>query len=318
MPPVWGCTTSGSMWRLLLNGWSDAGLRGSDTRPGAFDRVEEPKMMMTSTVAFWRCVPLVCMMACIAGCGAARHRTTPVVAEKHADAANDAESSSDDDAGDTEEKYQVEATKNVRKLAKLERDQDIVVERLAKARMSQSHAATDQKTALAGAEQELDLETARMQKFSKREVPNRIAWAELRLTQAQDRVKDSEEELHQLELMYAEEDFADQTKEIVLDRSRRRLERSHRDLELRHEDHAILTEKTIPLELAEREQKVRQKELALDKAHRDAEASKADKRISLMSAEAEIVKVGVEIEALKEEMERDRKKHEEEISETKT
>ena len=275
--------------------------------------------MMVSTVAYWRCVPLICMIAWIAGCSTARHKTTPVAGEKHADAAGEAdeESSSDDDAGDKEEKYQVEATKNARKLAKLEREQTIAGERLTKARMSEAHAATDQETAQARAEQELALETARMQKFRQREVPNRIAWAELRLKQAQDRVKDSEEELHQLELMYAEEDFADQTKEIVLDRSRRRLERSHRDLELRHEDHAILTEKTIPLELAEHEQKVRQKELALDKAHRDAEASEVDKRISLMSAEAEIVKVGVEIEALKEEMQRNREKHEEELSETK-
>lgn len=275
-------------------------------------------MMLSSTVVYWRCVPLLCVMVWVAGCATAGHKTTPVAGEKHADAAGeaDAESNSDDDAGDKEEKYQIEATKNVRKLAKLERDQNIAGERLAKARMSEAHAATDQKTALAQAEQELDLETARMQKFRQREVPNRIAWAELRLTQAQDRVKDSEEELHQLELMYAEEDFADQTKEIVLDRSRRRLERSHRDLELRHEDHAILTEKTIPLELAEHEQKVRQKELALDKAHRDAEASEVDKRISLMSAEAEIVHVGVEIEALKEEMQRNQKQHEDEMSET--
>lgn len=275
--------------------------------------------MMTSAVAYWRCVPLLCAIALMAGCGAARHRTTPVTGQKHADTNSDADatSSSDDDAGDKEEKYQVAATKNIRKLAKLERDQNIAGEKLAKARMSEAHAATDQKTALAGAEKELTLETARMKKFSEREVPNRIAWAELRLTQTQDRVKDSEEELHQLELMYAEEDFADQTKEIVLDRSRRRVERSHRDLELRHEDHAILIEKTIPLELAEREQKVRQKELALNKAQRDAKASEADKRISLMSAESEIVRVGVDIEALKEEMERNRQDHEDEMSETK-
>ncbi len=275
-------------------------------------------MMLSSTVVYWRCVPLLCVMVWVAGCATARHKTTPVAGEKHADAAGeaDAESNSDDDAGDKEEKYQIEATKNARKLAKLERDRNIAGERLAKARMSEAHAATDQETARTRAEQELALEAARMNKFRDREVPNRIAWAELRLKQAQDRVKDSEEELHQLELMYAEEDFADQTKEIVLDRSRRRVERSHRDLELRHEDHAILTEKTIPLELAEREQKVRQKELALDKAHRDAEASELDKRISLMSAEAEIVHVGVEIEALKEEMQRNRQKHEEELSET--
>ena len=188
--------------------------------------------MMTSTVAFWRCVPLICMMAWVAGCASGWHRTTPVADEKQADATSepDAESSSDDDADEKEEKYQIEATKNARKLAKLERSRDIAGEKLAKARMTEVHAATDKETARARAEHELELEAARMQKFSQLEVPNRIAWAELRLTQAQDRVRDSEEELHQLELMYAEEDFADQTKEIVLDRSRRRVERSHRDL----------------------------------------------------------------------------------------
>ncbi len=275
--------------------------------------------MMTSTVGYWRCVPLICAIAWVAGCSTARFRTSPAASENHADASSetDAKSNSDDDASDKEKKYQIEATKNARKMAKLERSQNVAAEKLTKARMSEAHAATDKETARAKAEHELSLEAARMQKYREREVPNRIAWAELRLQQARDRVKDSEDELHQLELMYSEEDFADQTKEIVLDRSRRRLERSHRDLELRHVDHAILTEQTIPLELVEREQKLRQKELTLEKTRRDAEASGLDKRIGLMNAEAEVVRVGVDIEALNEEMERNRQEHEEEASETK-
>ena len=124
-------------------------------------------MMISSTVAYWKCVPLLCVMAWIAGCATAGHKTTPVAGEKHADAAGeaDAESNSDDDANDKEEKYQIEATKNARKMAKLERDLDVASERLAKARMSEAHAATDQKTARVQAEHELSLEAARMQKF---------------------------------------------------------------------------------------------------------------------------------------------------------
>lgn len=274
--------------------------------------------MLISAISLGRRVALGCLLGGLAGCTSAGNKTTPVVSQPRADAPTAAKSESkpSDDAADKLEEFEIAETKNTRKLAKLERDLNIASERLAKSRMSEAHAAIAQKVAVAKAGREFELEAQRSKTFRERAVPNRLAWAELRLAQAQDRVKDAEEELHQLGLMYAEEHFADQTKEIVLQRSRRRLERSHRDLELRVEDHAILTEKTIPLELTEHEQKVEQKERTLENARRDAESSKLDKRIAVMSAESDVVRVGVELKSIEEEMERARSKHEKEMSET--
>ena len=67
---------------------------------------------------------------------------------------------------------------------------------------------------------------------------------------------EAQQELEQLELMYSEEEFADQTKEIVLERGRRRLERTQRDLELRRADFATLQEQTLPVERREHELRV--------------------------------------------------------------
>ena len=58
----------------------------------------------------------------------------------------------------------------------------------------------------------------------------RVSRAELGFQFAQDGAKEAEQELQQLEMMYQEDEFADKTKEIVLERGRRRLERSKRSL----------------------------------------------------------------------------------------
>jgi hypothetical protein len=203
-----------------------------------------------------------------------------------------------------------------RKLAKLERDLDIARQKLVKAQLAGEHAQIQNRVAVAEAERELELEQRRMAAFKDRSAPNRIERSRLGLIRAEDRVKEAEEELAQLELMYAEEDFADQTKEIVLERGRRRLGRSRRDVELRKEDHAILTEETIPTEQREHELKVEKKNEVLDKARRDAETSALDNQIGIISAAAEVARLEAEIEALREKIaERDETKTNEQSQE---
>jgi hypothetical protein len=212
-----------------------------------------------------------------------------------------------DSASDDEE---AERAKDARKLAKLERDVAIACESVARAQMACGHSELEHAGQLANAELELDLARQRLQNFTERVAPNRIEWARLGLVRAEDRVKEAAEELRQLEMMYAEDDFADGTKEIVLERGRRRLERARRDLELRREDLDILTTKTLPLEQDEHEQRVAQKTRSLEKAHRSAEAAHLDKQIALLKAESRVAQLEADIDAHHEEMERKRKKRE--------
>ncbi len=202
------------------------------------------------------------------------------------------------------EKQADEDATDARKLAKLDRDVDLARAKLHRAQMARRQAATQNEVALAKAQRELELQQQRFATFGERSVPNRISWAQLRLTRAEDGLKETREELAQLEAVYAEEEFADGTKEIVLDRGRRRLERSKRDVELRREDYAILTEKTIPAETVDQELKLEQKVQALAKARREAEASELDKKIGLHGAENGVAKLEDDIQAHSEEMAR--------------
>ena len=211
---------------------------------------------------------------------------------------------------DQEEKEAEAEAADRRNLAKLERDVEIARQKLVKAQVAAEHAQIQNQIAVAEAEGELELEQRRLAAFRDRSAPSRIEWSRLGLLRAEDGVKEAEEELTQLQLMYAEEDFADQTKEIVLERGRRRLERSRRDLELRTEDHAILTDETIPTEQREHELNVEKKTEALHKIRRDAEASALDNQIQITSAEAEVARLEAEIEALRAKIaKRDEKKN---------
>lgn len=107
----------------------------------------------------------------------------------------------------------------------------------------------------------------------------------LAIDRSKQNVVEAEQELGELEAMYAQEDFAATTKELVLTRGRARLEMSRRDLELAERRQSIL--KGF-------EQKKREKELGdrLTKAQVDADAAKArvakteiETRLSVMKAE---------------------------------
>jgi hypothetical protein len=246
----------------------------------------------------------------LAGCGNTTRQAEPTIvsqapaatateepSEKPATQPDEADESSDQQDEKEEKLRQAEDdAKDARTLAKLERDLHVAGERLLGARLGKTHAAEKNAAALANAERELNLEQQRFRTFTERSAPNRIERAKLELTKAQDRATEAEEELRQLEMMYAADDFADQTKEIVLERGRRRLERSKRDLELRREEFAILTEMTIPQETADRELKVQKKTQELDQARREVEASKLAKQIERARAEAEIANLEAQIE----------------------
>ncbi len=228
--------------------------------------------------------------------------------------ADKASAKTPEEAAKEAERQADEYVKDARQLAKLQRDRAIAGQRVAQARLAQFHAEIQHDVAVADALQDLELERRRSEKFLEHAVPSRIKWSELSLARAGDRVQEATEELDQLEKMYAEEDFADGTKEIVLERGRRSLKRSQEDLELRRADHATLVEKTLPLEKTEHEQGVEKKTMAAEQAQLQAEAARLEKNINVMSAESELARIDSEIDALQEKMEKRRKEREEEAA----
>lgn len=78
--------------------------------------------------------------------------------------------------------------------------------------------------------------------------------------------------------MYAEEDLAEKTKELVLKRGRKSLEFSERDLELARRRAALVEGYEMPKKLEE-------KQHAVEKARRDREAAEASMQKQRMEIE---------------------------------
>lgn len=195
-----------------------------------------------------------------------------------------------------------QAKERERKLAKLERELKTAKLKLSKTKMTGQHAQVDHDESIVKAEAELELARTKLHNLVRILGPQRIARAELDLQRAEDRFIESQQELEQLELMYSEEQFADQTKEIVIERAKRRLERAQQDLELRKKTFKTLIEVTIPLETNEQELGIQKQERALMKLRRDHECALIDQKVAVLDAEVEIIRLENELEDIKQEI----------------
>ena len=201
-------------------------------------------------------------------------------------------------------KKREELDKQQRKLAKQERDLAVAQIKLEKTHLSHKHTDADNEVALAKAEAELALAQRQLEIFQERNAPAKIAWSQLSLTNAEDNAREAQEELEQLELMYNEDEFADQTKEIVIERGKRRLQSSQRDLELRRADFETLKEQTLPVEQREHEMRVTDKHEALKNLRRSLETAALDRKIALINAEGEIIQAEQELQDTRAEIEK--------------
>jgi len=205
------------------------------------------------------------------------------------------------------EKLNDELDELERQRDKLERDLAVAAQRLEVARLEMAQAEFDAKTSVDHAEQELALAQRRLAVHREQYVPTRLARDELDLKWARDSVTENREELQQLELMYNEDEFADKTKEIVLERARRRLANVERNLEIREKESATLREETIPIETREQEVSVTERERGHERARRSAEQSLLNHRIGVMNAENEIARLHSDQELKNKELDKKRK-----------
>lgn len=153
------------------------------------------------------------------------------------------------------------------------------------------------------AQAEVAMAEAKLATFREVRKPNRMASETLNLQVAKDRAQEAADELAQVEIMYAEQDLNDMTREFVIQRERRNAERAGARIEIQEADFAAVEERELPLE-------EQQLSLALDKAstglsdaEREGEIGRKQKQIAVKQAENEVHKLELELTKLKDEPE---------------
>lgn len=125
--------------------------------------------------------------------------------------------------------------------------------------------------------------------FRETAVPIQIEDAAINLQQMQNSLRETEEEMAQLEMMYGADELTDKTAEIVLERTRRRLELQRRWLEIAQREFALLREHEIPLELLALEKDLEDARLELRTATLSAKISRMEQRQELGELERAVI-----------------------------
>ncbi|MFN0136567.1 MAG: hypothetical protein ACKVS9_10685 [Phycisphaerae bacterium] len=225
------------------------------------------------------------------------------------DAAKEADKPAD--AKEEAEKAEKERRELTRKVARAKRELEAGKQRQVKTKLSAEHATVNQKKAADDAQHELTLTQRKHKTLVDKSIPERIARADLGFAGAQDGYKEADEEYKQLEMMYNEDQFADKTKEIVLERGKRRLERSKRYLEIETGVIDVLKKETIPVELIESEKGLADKREAVERLKRDHALADLDTQMSLFAAETEIMRLIDDIEDAERELAESERKQKE-------
>ena len=126
----------------------------------------------------------------------------------------------------------------------------------------------------------------------------RIEEKELALARSVGRADDAKLELAELEAMYAEEEFAEMTKELVIQRGRRAVELSDRALTLERAKLSELRENTLPKERGSLQVAVENARRSLEGAREKVTQAELSVELSLARAEAKVSKARKALEEL--------------------
>lgn len=180
------------------------------------------------------------------------------------------------------------ASSPARSPAAADRKLAIQSERVEAARAALAAEEAAARDAVALAEAELEIAKKSLAQFDSTGSAIRLDRERLNLAGAQDRHREAEEELRQLEMMYAEQDLADKTREIVVNRGRRSLERAAKALDIQLRELSALESQGLPQERAKLALDVDRKTRELERARRSAADSVREKRIALLGAESDL------------------------------
>lgn len=187
------------------------------------------------------------------------------------------------------------AREQERNRKKTEQSLEVARLKLKKAELTAESGKRESEAAVIKARSELDLARRKLAQFDERTAPSRLANGELGIQRAEDREREAVEELAQLEAMYKEEAIVDATREIVVERGRRRLERTRRQLEIERGDFEALKSLGLPIDRTELEQKVDERVRGLEKAELDQGAKGLEQEISLLAARHEVERLEQEL-----------------------
>ena len=188
----------------------------------------------------------------------------------------------------------VDPAKNV---ARLERQARGASERADAAHAQEHEQGAANALVAARGEAELKDIQDQLAQLEKVDAPARVAKAKLELAQMQDALAEQEEELAQLEMMYKESDLADKTREIVLNRGKRRVERAKEKLELQARDVQALGETILPHEHDKLARQLELKRRDLERVQREGEMQLHEQHIASESAEIEVMRAEAELAA---------------------
>lgn len=186
-------------------------------------------------------------------------------------------------------------------LKELERKLVVSRSELEKLKVEQMLQRKRNERAVKEAEAALDLKKKRFDNFVSEEVSLKIQASVNELDELKNELRSAEEELQQLEMMYAEDDLGDKTKEIVLDRSRRALVLKRDELKLKERKHTFLVDREIALETEELQAELEEATGKLDEAGGQVELEKMEMQIRLDQAEFELKSLQAKMDKLKRE-----------------
>jgi len=167
-------------------------------------------------------------------------------------------------------------------------------QRRARVQLEQASAIASETLSLQNAEREHRLATEDLKHFIDVELPRRLAENALEMRGSADNLLETREELAQLEMMYSESDLGDATAEIVLSRTRRRLQRAEDGHKLREERSAELKTITLPREQERLAQELSAKTVTLDNVRRAAEVGALARAAALRDLDFEVRKLARE------------------------
>jgi HlyD family secretion protein len=171
-------------------------------------------------------------------------------------------------------------------IAKAERDLDIARVKLERQRDETQRRQDATEIALEQAKRRSDRAQQSLELFRTVDKPIRIAQAEQGLQSWEDSIHDQEEEYQQLQKMYQADDLVEETEEIVLRRSKRRLDRARESLGWARQRNQTFLQVTLPHEEADLELDARKQKQDLDAARVSADETLRQGKLELAKAEA--------------------------------
>lgn len=196
-------------------------------------------------------------------------------------------------AGTTEAKAEKsgadkKALAKARKEQKRAHDLECAKKELAVAELEVQASTREATDELDDAKRDTDEAKRALELFKTRSLPQELADGRLGLDRAMQRKVEAEQELREMEKTYAKDEFATDTKELVLTRHRKSLEFATRALELEEQQYADLEREKLPLEQRELEQKLREAERKLREAEAEMNKVELENQVKLAKARFEV------------------------------